>query len=981
MTTQSQELLESMRPVLVGFALAFVLLVACAFAVKCVCKHWRITSRIGWTVVFEVQDVPIPAQWLTGNCLLPSPDCVIKRTICSVELYPLLRIRAPAVHVSVTGVTVRLGIQHSPSTSSSIARELLRYLDTIDSILFARSWVFQWCRALHQRLATMTVCIGLFIVAHCVAVDMHDISMQICTGLRHHPSNTTTPAVHATGSAVDIHVARLKLHSARLGRETSSLSLCTAQMLVAVMGVDVACVCLPSGSPCKIMKRWAMEATLKIGKQGAAGFTVADIYIDATVVTKAIILQATAAEIWVFQDMIQAYARCQALNKYAGHRPDNGVQADPAAWWRYAVRSVLHHICAYPNEPYWPVHHIRKLPALLQEYALQRKQPGKVLLWEGDHDMTLRQSCMLRVLAWYVSSAHDLRNSSKKVAIAQTKVHALLAGSDAREARKLFSLNLNGRCPRIGFELCVDGVPTTVLTMTDSNVLLKLEQWLQTGPTRLTNDCVAHTSVGRLLIEQSTSGKLVNVIDSPAAPSWAHHACHEAPFLIADLRLPEQLVGAECNIQMATTKFSYEATAVRHLLSSIVHMMSSRHTAYDISCLRQYVFQQLKARNSMRTQLQSHRTSMPVVFQCQHVYVLAHCDKGTCLLMKLSMVRASYNSLKPFSYEGSAISLRHPLNKTTADVASPKISAINQGHQTSESSTVSPSLGVSTSRRVVMQSPSTSRFRSKWQAQFLPSSCDIQQKLVVKACIEVEQINHCSPSIESEPLLDQVQCDLTLMEQLQPGLKIQSTQNVTVVLQPILSCNLTVNMLENLKGLCESLSALTPVMCGRQMQRAESMACRVEQAIANDATTPAPAQHVVLMQCYIPQVKLSCSHTERSSRFESSGAVQPKHGACLATLNIHRLLFSGTFACHCRIRAQIAALSIDVTNSQYVDVPPLVSRMVCTHSASVIRNLSVLHMQRSEKALLATVLRQWCTTCQVTIPCYVCGSYSRIVLP
>lgn len=137
--------------------------------------------------------------------------------------------------------------------------------------------------------------------------------------------------------------------------------------------------------------------------------------------------------------------------------------------------------------------------------------------------MTVRQSCMLRVLAWCASRNHIFCRNPESVASIQRKVHSLLAGTDPCQTSKLFSLQLNGSCPRVGLELHVDSQIAT-MTLNHSKVMLKLDQWLQTAPNQLTNNCTATISIGRLKVRSPVPPKHQgNSITYPCEWSGSEH--------------------------------------------------------------------------------------------------------------------------------------------------------------------------------------------------------------------------------------------------------------------------------------------------------------------------------------------------------------------------------------------------------------------------------------------------------------------------
>lgn len=102
---------------------------------------------------------------------------------------------------------------------------------------------------------------------------------------------------------------------------------------------------------------------------------------------------------------------------------------------------------------------------------------------------------------------------------------------------------------------------------------------------------------------------------------------------------------------------------------------------------------------------------------------------GTRLLIKASTLCASYNGREQHSWHNFTNSLENPLYGVPAEVASPKIAAVQNRVDMFTGLLTS---NTSKSQRVVMRKPSTTRFRSKLQSPFLPSSADAPNKLIVK---------------------------------------------------------------------------------------------------------------------------------------------------------------------------------------------------------------------------------------------------------
>lgn len=329
-------------------------------------------------VTFSTHDVAIPAKILSWNGLVPSTGCSnVKNVSVSIDFGHVLTLGVPAACVFVRGVAMHMEAPCAPGKSLPASRELLRYLNAVEQVLFGRSWISRCCGSRYNQLATQVACIALFIVVQCVTVNVQDFSLTVHADLKERPSNSSILPLSTTGNAVEVRVASLRIIPARPNGRSSTPRIYGANVRVDVSGLDLICSLLPHSSSHKVMRRWGFEAGINMWNHSTTLLSAADIHVDAAVASKAVIMQCSAVETLVLSNVVQQIFRCQTLGHYAIHRPRTGVLNDPSGWWRYAARCVLQHICEYSDEPCWPVHHLRRLPALLKAYTFHRLQPGE----------------------------------------------------------------------------------------------------------------------------------------------------------------------------------------------------------------------------------------------------------------------------------------------------------------------------------------------------------------------------------------------------------------------------------------------------------------------------------------------------------------------------------------------------------------------------------------------------------------------------
>lgn len=123
------------------------------------------------------------------------------------------------------------------------------------------------------------------------------------------------------------------------------------------------------------------------------------------------------------------------------------------------------------------------------------------MFWERDIEMTQRQSCFLRFLAWYVSGNRQAPVDSRTITNAQIRVQNLVSGAAASVNHKVFTLQLDFSCPRFGLEYRTDSEQCMVVTMMNGIFALRLDHSLTLPPLRRAfNHCTVHMSVGRLQV-------------------------------------------------------------------------------------------------------------------------------------------------------------------------------------------------------------------------------------------------------------------------------------------------------------------------------------------------------------------------------------------------------------------------------------------------------------------------------------------------
>lgn len=340
-------------------------------------------------VTLEAENLSIPAccfSWI-GPVAAPSESvCVIKHVILSVDVSPMLKLGFPHVVVFFNGADMCIKLQRMPSVGqpSFAFGELIRYLIAVERILFTKLWILRFWDDLQQSIATQAAALALFTAAQCLTVSVRAFSLRILTS--HCPGNIDIRNLPEATSAVRMHIASIRLLPARTRNQRFWSGMRNAEVEVVAGGIDLTCCFLRSASELKMLRRWGFEASVKLYNKVAQILQVAKVHGQAKVTAKALVLCCGPEQVQVLHKLVHAYIWYKALLMYAGHRPSQEVQKDPAAWWRYAIRCTLHHICQYPAESSCSLHHLGKLPKLLDAYARQQKRPGESQEQQVQHD-------------------------------------------------------------------------------------------------------------------------------------------------------------------------------------------------------------------------------------------------------------------------------------------------------------------------------------------------------------------------------------------------------------------------------------------------------------------------------------------------------------------------------------------------------------------------------------------------------------------
>lgn len=259
-------------------------------------------------------------------------------------------------------------------TSRSWTHERLTYLRATESILFRRWCIIGWFHELRCMVVTKLFAMVLVIAVQCVHMRLHDIGFRLCTSI-HQDSESCNGDLLFSGHCLDMHITNFEISPTQAqGIGTSDRLRISENRLLAV-GVELTCCIQASQTRYKLLRRWGFEAVINISYKPLNPYPQPQVDIRGSLFAKALVFESCSEQVEVLWQLAYEYLQCCLAQQYAGIRPTECVDKDPAAWWRYAIKRVLKHSCL--KEPCWSVHLLRKLPSLLKAYEQAQKRPGR----------------------------------------------------------------------------------------------------------------------------------------------------------------------------------------------------------------------------------------------------------------------------------------------------------------------------------------------------------------------------------------------------------------------------------------------------------------------------------------------------------------------------------------------------------------------------------------------------------------------------
>ena len=154
---------------------------------------------------------------------------------------------------------------------------------------------------------------------------------------------------------------------------------CTGlQLRTDISGVGVTCVSTAGGTrdSGKLLQQWRVTVQTHVQlkwQQRREWYLCCNSNID----MKSLMFHCNGAIFSTLKTVSSLLNQHNQLSPYQPYRPCVPVSSNPRAWWRYAGRSILMHVCSLRNEPKWPVHQLCKLPSFVawQKHGRNKGSP------------------------------------------------------------------------------------------------------------------------------------------------------------------------------------------------------------------------------------------------------------------------------------------------------------------------------------------------------------------------------------------------------------------------------------------------------------------------------------------------------------------------------------------------------------------------------------------------------------------------------
>lgn len=319
--------------------------------------------------IVSLENVSVP-EALLDTLRIPGSfkGCSLSHVSVQVSFGSILSAAVPAIQVRMLQpfVAVELSSQRhrtgtSPSTPQHVSSQLLA---EVEKVLWPPCMLsLWWTRTVQLLCAVFAPCVTL-VLSH-VSIRIEEASLRV-SAPKHVASRATGSSHHDDGVEILCQVGCVAVQPTSRMHQGAPERCKGLQLLTEVSGVGVTCVVTSGGNrdSGKLLQQWRVTVRTQVQLKWQR-FKEWYLCCSSDVDMKSLMFHCNVAIFETLKHLSSLLQQHNQRSPYQKYRPCVPVSSNPQAWWKYAGRSVLMHVCALQNEPRWPVHQLCKLPSFV----------------------------------------------------------------------------------------------------------------------------------------------------------------------------------------------------------------------------------------------------------------------------------------------------------------------------------------------------------------------------------------------------------------------------------------------------------------------------------------------------------------------------------------------------------------------------------------------------------------------------------------
>jgi hypothetical protein len=317
----------------------------------------------------SLEGVHIPLKGIASSSLpITLIECSISTFRVTVSIWSILWARFPSVTVEVHSPSLLLhsnGACTSVEAAYSAATPRSQLLRDVAKVLWPAVGLNAHLRSLFQVVTGRSLPYIMHAVGK-VTIRIENAALSLSTS--DDPMAETVSGCEekqCTPCMLICHVGCLHIGPERAKKQQNQPSDGVLHMQTSISGVGLTCEQgHASGHKIgKLLQQWSAKVCTEVTQKRSGG---ASLQISNEVEMKSLLFQCNDVTYSILVHLMLLIQKHQARLAHGCYRPKTPVSADARAWWHYAGRSVLYHVCRMPCEPKWPVHQLRKLPTFVR---------------------------------------------------------------------------------------------------------------------------------------------------------------------------------------------------------------------------------------------------------------------------------------------------------------------------------------------------------------------------------------------------------------------------------------------------------------------------------------------------------------------------------------------------------------------------------------------------------------------------------------